>query len=399
MRTILTIFAGRKANLEILRNYLEKSLAEKIIDEVHYWNYSRNIEDDLYLKNTSNIKRTIGQYVECSLKIINNSFEIIFDTASGICVKLMYSDDAYEIIIEENARVLSIIGTGGYILCRNNTEGLYSESINLKICIVDNILSVILEGKRVLLTSIITNFNIERILVKSNSNLPGHLIYKTVRNQNFFLMDTDKKSGWTDYYRHYAHLRYKKDIIIKSDDDILFIDTMKFLQFIRYVETSENYDIIFSNIVNNGVCAYYQQKKFNLIPANLLELEYPNNGLCGSLWASGQNAEKLHLYFLKNIKNFLEYKYNAETVEVFSRFSINFFGCKGSNWHKIKHIGLGDDEYDLTVKLVGEKKIRNVIYFDFYVAHLSFYKQIETGIDLDKLRNEYRKLCKNLLFK
>ena len=43
---IVSIFAGRKNNLEILNKYLQKALYLKIIDEVHFWNNTRNKEDE-----------------------------------------------------------------------------------------------------------------------------------------------------------------------------------------------------------------------------------------------------------------------------------------------------------------------------------------------------------------
>ena len=57
-----------------------------------------------------------------------------------------------------------------------------------------------------------------------------------------------------------------------------------------------------------------------------MSLEYPRDGLCGSLWESGKKAETLHNYFIKNYKNFLDYEYNNEIIPINTRFSINFFG-------------------------------------------------------------------------
>ena len=53
MKNILTIFAGRKQNLEILIKYLKKALELKILDEIHFWNYTRNPKDEEYLKTIS----------------------------------------------------------------------------------------------------------------------------------------------------------------------------------------------------------------------------------------------------------------------------------------------------------------------------------------------------------
>jgi len=122
-----------------------------------------------------------------------------------------------------------------------------------------------------------------------------------------------------------------------------------------------------------------------------MDLEYPDGGLCGSLWESGKKAEKLHDYFIKNYKKFLDYEYNNEIIPINTRFSINFFGYKGKNWYKIKDCS-GDDEYNLTVAYVKNRQFNNILYSDFYVSHLSFYKQNETGINLNKLIDSYNEL-------
>ena len=45
-------------------------------------------------------------------------------------------------------------------------------------------------------------------------------------------------------------------------------------------------------------------------------LEYPNGGLCGTLWESGNKAEILHNYFIENYKKFLDYDYNEEIIDI-----------------------------------------------------------------------------------
>ena len=71
-KTILTIFAGRENNLNILNKYLSKALDLKLLDEVHYWNYTRKNEDDLYVKSISNLKRTSSNVTESTTLNQNN---------------------------------------------------------------------------------------------------------------------------------------------------------------------------------------------------------------------------------------------------------------------------------------------------------------------------------------
>lgn len=270
--------------------------------------------------------------------------------------------------------------------------------INLEINIQKNILSVY-KNNEILITcdSIEEDFIIEKIFFKTGHKSVGNIYYETIQNHGFYFMDTCEKN-WINYYQHYTDKQYENDVILKCDDDIVFIDLLKLPKFINFVKNND-YDLVFANTINNGVSAYFQQNKYYLIPSELMELEYPHDGLCGSLWESGEKAEKLHNYFLDNYNRFLNHEYNDEIIPITIRFSINFFGYKGKNWYKIKDAGydnLNDDERILTVDYVEKYQFKNVLYADFYVSHLSFYRQIETGINIDNLIEKYNHFYYNI---
>ena len=73
---ILTIFSGRRDNIEVLIKYLKTALEYNIIDEVHFWNNTRNVNDENYIKSISNLKRTSsfgdGNYIRITPMITNN---------------------------------------------------------------------------------------------------------------------------------------------------------------------------------------------------------------------------------------------------------------------------------------------------------------------------------------
>jgi hypothetical protein len=69
---------------------------------------------------------------------------------------------------------------------------------------------------------------------------------------------------------------------------------------------------------------------------------------------------------------------------------------KGKNWNKICDSGIGNDEFNLTVEYVKNRQFKNILYTDFYVSHLSFYQQNKTGINLNKLVNNYHTLFHTL---
>ena len=392
---IISIFSGRKPNIEILKKYLSKALELNIIDEVHFWNNTKNYYDEEYLKTISNLKRTSsrggGNYNLITPIISNNSFELNVKASNDIHIKITNFDIDYEIVLGGWNNTKSVIRENKneiFSLKKNNVANKQTYN-NFKFIINNGILNILKNNELLMYQKIKDNFIIKNIYFKTGHNSVGDLSYDTTQNKGFYFMDTCEKN-WKNYYNYYNDKKFENDIIIKCDDDIVFIDLYKLPKFIDFIKKND-YDLVFANIINNGVSAYFQQNKYNLIPKEILELEYPPKGLCGSLWESGKKAEILHNYFIKNYKKFLDYEYNNEIIPITTRFSINFFGYKGKNWYKIKDCYI-DDEHNLTVNYVSNKKFNNILYSDFYVSHLSFFKQVETGIDLNTLINNYNEL-------
>ena len=396
-KTILTIFAGRESNINILRKYLQKALELNIIHEVHFWNNTRNISDENYLKTISNLKRTSssdgGNYILITPLIENNSFELNVKASHNIHIKITNNYTEYEIVLGGWNNTQSVIRENNNEICNLQKSDIADgKFINqFKITIDNNILHILKNNELLMSQKIIDTFEISKIYFKTGHGCIGELSYNTTQNNGFYFMDTCEKS-WKNYYQYYSsnEFEYEYSTIIKCDDDIIFIDLSKLPKYIEFVKNNE-YDLVFANTINNGVAAYYQQNKYNLIPNELMNLEYPRNGECGSLWENGKKAENLHNYFIENYKKFLNYEYNNEIIQIKSRFSINFFAFKGRNWHKIRDCYI-DDEYNLTVNYVNNRNFKNILYTDFYVSHLSFYKQNETGIDLNILIEKYNKL-------
>lgn len=219
------------------------------------------------------------------------------------------------------------------------------------------------------------------------------------------------QDGWVDYYEYYDQHRllYPNDIIMKCDDDIVFIDVFQLPYFIRRFQEEESlFDgVLFANIINNGITAHYQQKILNLLPEEELgEFEYPEGGFCGSLWNSGERANKLHDYFLQNWEKIIlpqtrrtsnttsnnldDVDYQPEFIPLTTRFSINFFAMHVKNWYKIRDIG-NDDEYLLTYGATKYNIMKNYISNNFFVSHLAFYKQ-EKDLDTSRLLSRYEAL-------
>ena len=405
MKNILTVFAGRKQNLELLIKYLRKALELKILDEIHFWNYTRNSNDEEYLKTISNLKRTSSkynnEYIQIFTPVIDNSFTFEITDSRDVYIKIKDTQQTieYEIVLEDwknNVKnVKSTISKNNSELCNlsqntiNITDNFDKKSIT--ICICENNLIVFLNKQKFIICEINENITIDTIFIKTgNNNSFGNITYETIKNHKFYFMDTCDKT-WKNYYNYYNNAIFKDDIIIKCDDDIIFIDLNKLPQFIDFIKNKgHEYDLIYANTINNGVCAHFQQNKYNLIPTNLMILEYPHEGYCGTLWESAEKAERLHNYFIENYQKFLNYDYNNDIIQITTRFSINFFGYKGNKWHKIKDTCLNnnEDEYNLTFDFVKNRGFKNVLYTDFYVSHLSFFSQTNE-MNIDDLISKY----------
>ena len=401
MKNILTVFAGRKQNLELLIKYLKKALELKILDEIHFWNYTRNSNDEEYLKTISNLKRTSSksnnEYIQIFTPVIDNSFTFEISDSDDVYIKIKDTQQniEYEIVLQDWNNIKSTITKNNIDLCNlsQNTININEpfDKKNISVCICENNVIVFLNKQKFIICEINENITIDAICIKTgNNNSFGNISYETVKNNNFYFMDTCEKS-WKNYYNYYDNAIFEDDVIIKCDDDIVFIDLNKLPQFIDFIKNKgHDYDLIYANTINNNVAAYFQQNTYNLIPRDLMLLEYPPEGRCGTLWESGEKAEKLHNYFIENNQKFLNYDYNNDIIPINSRFSINFIGYKGNKWYKIKDTCLhnNEDEYNLTFDYVKNRGFKNVLYTDFYVSHLSFFSQIH-AMNIDDLISKY----------
>ncbi len=420
-KVIFTIFAGREDRMSLLVKYLHKALERKLIDEVHFWNYTRKSENDKYLRRISNLLRTSSlkhDYEEIyPLLIFNNDncissdFEIMANNDAHIRLN-GDSKEQKEIVLGGWGNKFAVIRhhDGGQIFNLYNADknpydkevlrrGVYNK---VRIELNNAFLYVFLNEKKILETRVGEEFKINKVEIKTGFNSVGMFKYQPIKNNGFYLMDTCFKKPWNNYYDHYSHEEYKNDLIIKCDDDIVFIDLNKFKDFIDFSRKTTDKDLILANTINNGVAAYIQQSILGVIPFEYDTYEFPvgegENGKCGSLWESGPKAEKLHKYFIENYKKIISEKcdfsekYGKEYLDVMSRYSINFFSYKAKDWYKMKECSL-DDEYFLTVDFVknSEKKFKNIFYIDFYVSHLSFYVQ-DNHMNLDKIISEYNNI-------
>ena len=110
-----------------------------------------------------------------------------------------------------------------------------------------------------------------------------------------------------------------EDVVIKCDDDILYIDIERLEAAIELRHLNPQPLIMHANCINNGVCAYHQYRK-NIWEFNSdLINKYPSGGLAGPLFIDeGYSAKQMHDQFLedmlKNHDNIKKYQLNKNKI-------------------------------------------------------------------------------------
>ena len=166
---VLTVFSGRRANIEILIKYLKKALELKFIDEVHFWNNTRTIEDEDYIKSITNLKRTSstgdGRYIFINPVIIDNCFELFIKAYNDIHIKIINTEMEYEILLGGWSNWRSVIRINGVDVCDLVRYGVgdFDNENSFKILVLDSFLHVYKNNELLLSTDVDTNFEIHKI--------------------------------------------------------------------------------------------------------------------------------------------------------------------------------------------------------------------------------------------
>ena len=222
--------------------------------------------------------------------------------------------------------------------------------------------------------------------------------FKNIYPDRIFLHNYDNnkskilgKNDWSPFYKIIQNICSEKDILIKCDDDILFIDIFGLKNAIKDRKNDKYSFIIHSNCINNGVCAYYQRHLYDKLKEKLNI--YPTGGILGILFEKPEFAYAIHNQFYNDL--YLDInninKYVIEDVYITSRISINFILINGSDIKYLKDIST-DDEYELS-SFIPEKLLRpNKIKGDLITSHLSYVFQEKIILHRDNILSTYLKL-------
>jgi len=181
-------------------------------------------------------------------------------------------------------------------------------------------------------------------------------------------------------------------VLVKADDDIVYIDTSRFDSYVEYIRTHREKFIVHANIVNNAVAAYYQANHIEELKKQIPELgEYPREGGNGHLGLFGPlltgGGPSLHKYFLRHREDFSWSEgdgciaYGKEDAARHGqvgqgRFSINFFGARWAEWDNVHRLSLDPDGDEIGITTHGSAEGRDqCIFTALNVCHFGFMKQ------------------------
>jgi len=227
-------------------------------------------------------------------------------------------------------------------------------------------------------------------------------IQELSKNPKYIYMKPAKKYlNWNEYYEYYSNATYDpEDILIKCDDDIVFLDVD---QMPLYLNEIKQGGIYYPNIVNNDVCAYIQYKYgiHNLISEDDIYKKYgtdckPLTNLNIGWYTRFDRAKAIHREFLANPEIF---RINAPTLPWKGRISINMFGSRFASIKEyyalfIKNGKSSDEEY-FSHNISKDTAVSNYIVPFMNIVHFSFGLQNPGDLDLLFL-NSYQQLSRTM---
>ncbi len=407
-KTILVTFAGRQDRMELLTRYVDLAIEAGLIDEWHVWDFSRNAADAQWLRQTFPVtqvtpsnsleyfalprkteitqRRKIIRFEVCAASDIHiglrrtagigQSYEIVLGGWQNQSSAIRLFDDPQQLTDVaardplQHAHVVSrtsnLLPEFGFVAVdiELGPEGM-------RICV---------EGREVLRETQAVQPGAFDILYRTGYGSNGEWRFPETEAANARLFVSGPAAHYpansmfyTNAYQYYAanRDRYYDDVFLKCDDDIVYFDIAQLRDFVAFRRRNPQFFLVSANVVNNGVCAHFQQAS-GAIPAEFGELEMPQGGMCGSLWASGDKAERLHSLFLKDPSAFTSARHAP--IPWRERISINFVAWLGADLVHIPDI-MSDDEHDLCYGVRKRARKANCIYPAFVASHLSFWKQ------------------------
>lgn len=414
-RVIMTSFAGRKSSMSILLDYARALRKLGLVHEFHAWNYTRDSDDEQWLR-----EEFPGREEQIEISVASENFSTVKNVSlrvgSSIILRFKTLGKAKVLLYDPTTvtDLMEIIMCTSICVARKRRIDDLTDSPSLHVKGIHNGEWNEIELKREAISGKITVFINKQEIPSFTTNVPltsqvaigiasldqdHSCTWSIPREYPEKLFEVKNKRSWNEYYSYYADPRYSANsdyILVKCDDDIVFIDPEGFKRFIEVLENDalmkDKYLLVFPNIVNNGLCAFHQQKA-QLLPKEKFG-EFPYDTFEGRLWQNGDLSQKVHTHFIENAGDWLDACVELSTIKIpiGDRISINFFGIRSDQLADVFGNCGNDDEHDLAVTIPKLLKKPNLLCLNFVVSHLSFFKQRQTGLDENKMVKCYKKL-------
>jgi hypothetical protein len=190
------------------------------------------------------------------------------------------------------------------------------------------------------------------------------------------IMPVKDKSTFGEYYRYYTRNRYPENdtVLIKCDDDIVYIDLDRFEKFVRLRPTDTDSLFVSPFVVNNPVCT------------TLLDMTFDKTDPFTS-----EHAHVIHNMFFDGKLGNLPYMFYEATQRTW-RLNINFITIMSRDFDILQNISEKDDEYSIN-ELSIQLNRRIGIYTGLTVCHMAYTAQRDDGFDENELLKRYHDLC------
>jgi|688.fasta_scaffold00501_18 hypothetical protein len=189
------------------------------------------------------------------------------------------------------------------------------------------------------------------------------------------IMSVKDKSTYKEYYQYYTRERYPEEdtILIKCDDDIVYIDVDKFQKFIEMRPCDVDSLFVSPFVVNNPVCT------------TLLGIKFDNTDPFTS-----EHANTIHNMFFDGSLDTIPVMFYEATHRTWT-FNINFVTFMSRDFDLLQCID--DNDEDRINMLSIEMNRRIGIYTGLVTCHMAYTAQRENGFDETELLKRYHDLC------
>jgi len=197
----------------------------------------------------------------------------------------------------------------------------------------------------------------------------------------YIIQVNEEECDWQEYYDFYTPLLVDdNDVLLKVDDDIIFIDTTRVQAFVDTIRGPYRDDVYLwsANIINNGISAALQNLdgKIPLTLGNMRsEVKCPRTGC---LHMNSNVGLSLHNEFLSDPNKFFTTEKELRLIQ--SRISINFVGWSGKQYVPktamyVRNYIPNEDEMAVTQLAWEIYHEKLVVFMPLVVSHASFNMQ------------------------